>query len=279
MIAPPRSAEGTTPVVGVICDRRYDCEVPYDVVRSRYCEALRRTAGLLPLLLPLDMEPNDLPTVLDRLDGLVLTGAESNVAPHLYGESHGDAAMLLDPERDRVAMVAIGCALARRLPILGICRGIQELNVALGGALDAHLSTKPGGFTHWEDVALPRDLQYGPAHSVTLTPGGVLELLLGTRQLAVSSLHRQGISRLAKGLAVEALAPDGLVEAVSVANYPGFALAVQWHIEWFHSAPESAAIWQAFAAACYRNGRRANRTPVQSGTERGATRGFPVRAI
>ncbi|MBF0394998.1 MAG: gamma-glutamyl-gamma-aminobutyrate hydrolase family protein, partial [Alphaproteobacteria bacterium] len=141
-------------------------------------------------------------------------------------------------------------ALAAGVPLLAICRGIQELNVALGGSLHARVHAVPGFDDHRSDPSRDLDSQFGPAHRVFLTPGGLLAKLAEATSAEVNSLHGQGIDRLAPGLIVEARAPDGLVEAVRVEDASAFALAVQWHPEWnFRSNPLSAAIFRAFGAA------------------------------
>jgi putative glutamine amidotransferase len=126
----------------------------------------------------------------------------------------------------------IRAALKAGLPLLAICRGLQELNVALGGSLHPRVHELPGKLDHRENGALPRHQRYEPAHPVRLAEGGVLADLVGSVEVMVNSLHAQGIDRLADGLRVEATAVDGLVEAVSVEGVPTFAVAVQWHAEW-----------------------------------------------
>lgn len=138
------------------------------------------------------------------------------------------------------------------MPVLAVCRGFQELNVVCGGTLHQRVHEVPGLDDHREDDDAPMDTQYGPAHVVHLTPGGLLHTLAGGRDdVHVNSLHKQGIAQLGAGLAVEAVAPDGLIEAVSVVDAPAFALAVQWHPEWRHAQdPLSTAIFRAFGDAC-----------------------------
>jgi putative glutamine amidotransferase len=151
-----------------------------------------------------------------------------------------------------MAIAVVHVAVELGLPLLGICRGLQEVNVAFSGRLHQNLSVRPGGLIHWEDTSLRRDEQYRPVHPVNVTPGRLLHELVGVPSMEVNSLHRQGISCLGDNLRVEACAPDGLVEAISIAGHPGFAIAVQWHIEWFHTNPTSSAIWVGFGSACQR---------------------------
>jgi putative glutamine amidotransferase len=161
---------------------------------------------------------------------------------------------LTDQARDALAIAAIRAAIAHGKPVLGICRGLQEINVAFGGTLRQSLCTAQGALVHHEDISLPRDEQYRPAHTVTLTPDGKLHEILAelrTSEIRVNSLHRQGIERLGAGLRAEAVAPDGLIEAVSVAASRAPMLAVQWHLEWSHHTDAvSRALWQAFALFC-----------------------------
>ncbi len=234
-------------VVGVVTDRRVEDGVDLDTIRVRYGEALQ-AVGLVPVYLPAGLAPSAVHAALTRLDGLVLTGASSNVAPARYGRPAEDFEQ--DPDRDTTAFAAIATARSLGLPILGICRGHQELNVAFGGTLYAQLSAV-GRFTpHTEDLSLPRDAQYIPWQTVRLTGGGQLANWFGTDTLTVNSLHHQGIDRLGEGLVAEAIAEDGVIEAISAPGERAFVLGVQWHPEWHHRTdPVSQVIYARFAAA------------------------------
>lgn len=243
------------PVVGVVANHLVDDGVHRNWLRFRYVEALRTLAGVEVVLLPTVAYGWDMfPASLARLDGLVSTGDESNLDPRLF-EADGDLEEYerdrRDHFRDRLAAGALRTALELGLPILAICRGLQELNVLCGGSLHARVAERPDGLVHHEDLSLPRDRQYEPAHDVALAPGGALARILGAERARVNSLHHQGIDRLGRGLTIEALAPDGLVEAVSVTNAPTFQIGVQWHPEW-HAAsdPVSRALFCAFGQAC-----------------------------
>jgi putative glutamine amidotransferase len=173
------------------------------------------------------------------------------VEPMRYGGPASMQGTLHDPERDATTLPLIRAALEAGVPVLAICRGIQELNVALGGSLHQRVEELPGKLDHRADDARPVEEQYAKVHSVSLTPGGLLERITGHREIRVNSIHAQAIDRLADGLTVEAVAPDGLIEAVSVTGAPAFALAVQWHPEWrFRECPDSTALFQAFGRAC-----------------------------
>jgi putative glutamine amidotransferase len=220
---------------------------------DEYVRAVRDGMGALPLLIPVmqpALEPAD---ILARVDGLLFTGSPSNVAPRHYG---GEArpGTLLDEARDAVSLPLIRAAVAKGVPLLSICRGFQELNVALGGSLTQHVHEQPGALDHREDESQPLEAQYAHAHSVAIMPGGILDRLLGPapkkQEIMVNSLHGQGIAGLAPGLRVEARAPDGLIEAVSLPDGKAFVLGVQWHPEWDHAGdPVSRAIFAGFAAA------------------------------
>jgi putative glutamine amidotransferase len=237
------------PLVGIpACLRKVNERIFYGV-NDRYPNAVIDSARCLPLLIPAVGSRVDVCTVLDRLDGLLLTGSPSNVHPSHYGAEPSHPEILHDRERDATTLPLIREAVRRNLPVLAICRGIQELNVALGGTLHQRVHEVPGRLNHRSPKDSP-DGPYGPAHNVALTKGGFLASLAGIDEVMVNSLHSQGIDRLAPGLRVEAVAPDGQIEAVS---QPGarFVIGVQWHPE--HKAldnPFSRALFLAFAQAC-----------------------------
>lgn len=245
------------PLVGIPACARPLGDHPFHVAGDKYIRAISDGAGALPLLVPALGDGLDIDDLVARLDGLLFTGSGSNVEPHRYGGPPSAEGTQHDPARDATTLPLIRAALAAGVPLLGICRGFQELNVALGGTLHQRVHDVPGLADHREDETAPLDVQYGPAHPVTLTPGGVLARLAECREVRVNSVHGQGIDRLAPGLAVEATAPDGLVEAVRVEGAPAFALAVQWHPEWrFREDPLSTALFAAFGEAAAERARR-----------------------
>jgi len=187
--------------------------------------------------------------LLSVLDGVVLTGSISNVDPLQYGGCR-EGSKLYDEARDVTVFSLIRAGLQVGLPILGICRGLHELNVALGGSLYQNVHAVPGKIDHREDESLPRSIQYAPVHRVRFAPTGVLRGIIGAEEIHVSSLHWQGIERLADGLVVEATAEDGLIEAVTLRDSKTFAIGVQWHPEWFDDDPCGLLIFRAFARAC-----------------------------
>ncbi|MBI1205789.1 MAG: gamma-glutamyl-gamma-aminobutyrate hydrolase family protein [Azospirillum sp.] len=245
------------PLVGVPACIRDLGEQPFHVVGDKYLRAISEGAGALPLLIPALGEAIDVELLLSRLDGLLITGSPSNVEPRHYAGPPSEPGTLHDPARDATTLPLIRAAVDRGVPLLAICRGIQELNVALGGSLHQQVHEVPGLMDHRDRDEDPLEVQYGPAHAVDLSLDGVLARLTGQKTLTVNSLHGQGIDRLARRLAVEATAPDGLIEAVRVADAPGFALGLQWHPEWrFRERPDSVALFAAFGAAVAEHARQ-----------------------
>jgi putative glutamine amidotransferase len=238
------------PVVGLVCDRRAHDGMPVHQANDEYVVAVQGGTGALPLLIPaMDaaLAPAD---ILARVDGLLFTGSPSNVAPSRYAGAPPRPGTLLDETRDATTLALICAAIEAGTPLLAICRGFQELNVALGGTLHQHVHEIAGRLDHREDEAAPLDVQYGPAHAVQIAPGGLLARIAGTGEAMVNSLHHQGIDRLAPGLIAEAAAPDGQIEAVSLPGAKGFVMGVQWHPEWrWAGNPLSRAIFAAFGDA------------------------------
>lgn len=248
------------PLIGIPADRRLIGLHPFHVVGDKYARAVLDGATGLPLLIPALAEELGMDDLLGRLDGVMFTGSPSNVEPHHYSGPPSDPGTLHDPARDATTLPLIRKAVAAGIPVLGICRGFQEMNVAFGGTLHQKVHEVEGRIDHREDTKLELDVQYGPAHEVTLEPHGVLHGLLASERVTVNSLHSQGIDRLGEGLVIEAQATDGLVEAFRVQRARNFAVAVQWHPEWkVMSNPFSRALFAAFGAAAreYMQSRRA----------------------
>ena len=237
------------PLVLVPACNRLVGDHPFHLAGKKYVDAVR-LAGCTTLIVP-TAELDELDTLLDLAHGVLLTGSRSNVHPSHFGEDVHNPALPLDPARDAWTLPLIRLAVARGLPLLGICRGAQEANVAFGGTLHQAVQEVSPFNDHRAPDDQPPELQYAHrAHHVDVLPGGLLAGLLQQARFDVNSLHGQAVRQLAPGLRVEATAPDGLVEAFSVANAPGFALCVQWHPEWqADSNPVSVALLQAFGAA------------------------------
>lgn len=245
------------PLIGVVMCQKDLGGHPTQTVHNKYIDAVV-LAGGVPLALPqsLTNAPHLSENAMAVLDGLLLTGSPSNIEPWHYGEAGEEPHA--DPGRDRLAFQLITWATSHKMPMFGICRGLQELVVANGGALWRNLSEQSKFQHHYEDETLPFDDQYAPAHTITIEPDGLLATLLDSNMpLAVNSLHHQGVREPGPQLRVEARAPDGLIEAVSLRHHP-FALAVQWHPEW---QPENTAGSQALfsdfiqAASRYHRGK------------------------
>jgi len=221
-------------------------------VGAKYVDSVVDGAGGLPVLIPALGPRLDAEALLAEVDGLLITGSPSNVEPGHYGGPAPRPETALDPTRDATTLPLIRRALDLAVPLLAICRGLQELNVALGGTLHQNVHELPGRADHRSDKTVPLQERYGPVHPVRLVPGGTMQRLLdGADTIEVNSLHAQAIDRLAERLAVEALAPDGTIEAVRVVDAPGFALGVQWHPEWrVLENPVSRRLFAAFGAAC-----------------------------
>ncbi|WP_255448496.1 gamma-glutamyl-gamma-aminobutyrate hydrolase family protein [Telmatospirillum sp. J64-1] len=245
------TAMTVTPLVGLsACIKPVVGEgLPFHATPEPYITAVAEGSGCLPVLLPALGAAMDPARILPRIDGLVLTGSKSNVDPALYGAGNLPPAPPYDAARDSTTLPLIRAAIAAGVPLLAICRGIQELNVALGGSLHPRLHQVPGRFDHRPKGDVP-DERFALAHPVRLTPGGLLHRLAGTEEAMVNSVHGQGLDRLGEGLAVEAMAEDGTIEAVSVTGAPAFALGLQWHPEWrFAEDRLSTAIFRAFGEA------------------------------
>ena len=238
------------PLVAIPADVREVGIHPFHIVGEKYIVGVMKGADALPLLLPSLGDELDRKDLIERIDGILFTGSPSNVEPHHYEGRSSRAGTMHDPQRDSTTLPLIREAIAAGVPILCICRGIQELNVALGGTLHQHVEEVPGLMNHRADLSKSREVQYAPAHKVTLEPGGLLAELWPDDEIMVNSLHGQGIDRLAPGLSIEARAPDGLIEAVRVEDAPAFAIGVQWHPEWkVTENPFSIALFGAFGEA------------------------------
>jgi putative glutamine amidotransferase len=225
---------------------------PYHTAQLKYVAAVADGAGCAPLIIPALGDATDIDALLAVADGVMLTGSPSNVHAGLYGEALLDPSLPLDPARDATTLPLIRAVIQRGIPLLAICRGFQEVNVALGGTLHQAVHDVAGMADHREQKIHTLEQQYAPSHRVLLEPDGRMTRILGgVSGIMVNSLHGQGINRLAPSLAVEARADDGLVEAYRVADATGFTLAVQWHPEWrFAENPDSVKLFSAFGEAC-----------------------------
>lgn len=229
----------TKPLIGISCCTKQfgTFGMPNHAASDTYVRATDKAVGGVPVLIPANGPTTDIETLLEHLDGIILTGSRSNVQPSLYdGPPHAEGTWE-DPARDGTTLPLIRAAVVRGVPLLAICRGFQELNVAMGGSLHQRLQDLPDRFDHSTPMQPSHRVRTGKAHSVKLTQGGWLHRLAGVGEIKVNSLHNQGINRLAPGLVVEAVAPDGTIEGVRVVStpagsVPGYAVGVQWHPEY-----------------------------------------------
>ncbi|MET0481700.1 MAG: gamma-glutamyl-gamma-aminobutyrate hydrolase family protein [Aestuariivirgaceae bacterium] len=238
------------PLVGLPADTYEDRGFTFHSIGDKYLRAVAEVARCIPIMIPALDADFDLEGLLDRLDGVVMTGAVSNVHPPHYGAVATERHEPYDHRRDRLTLKLIAQVIERGMPLMCICRGFQELNVVLGGTLATELQDLPGRLDHRAPKSAEIAVRYGPAHEVAVTPGGQLEQILGKRETMVNTVHRQGVDTLAPQLAVEATAPDGTVEAVSVKGARGFALGFQWHPEYRAADnPDSVKLFEAFGTA------------------------------
>jgi len=235
------------PIIGVSADVFVIEGHRFHAAGEKYLAPIA-TMGALPRIIPSLGAGESVEDLLQGLDGLLLTGAVSNVEPRHYQGGEESLCPPYDPDRDATTLPLIRTAIARGLPLLAICRGHQELNVALGGSLHARVHEQPGRLDHRTPPGDTHEVKYAPRHPVKLTKGGVLAGLAGDKEvIMVNSLHWQAIDRLADSLAIEAVAEDGTIEAVRVKGAESLALGVQWHPEWrFDQDPFSLALFDAF---------------------------------
>ena len=249
------------PHVGIAVDVKYFEDNPFHVAGEKYINAIAHGCKSYPLLLPAmgkGSQLRDLSAIFDidqivgNLDGLFLPGSVSNVNPTLYGKSLETPDLPVDHQRDDTTLKMIRSAVEQGVPLLAVCRGFQELNVAFGGSIHQKVHELPGYLDHREDTTLDKPKQYQHAHEINITQNSVLHELWGSSTATVNSLHGQGLDRLGEGLIVEARAADLLVEAVSVNKSKSFAFGVQWHPEWgFWEDALSKAIFGAFAKSIH----------------------------
>jgi putative glutamine amidotransferase len=238
------------PIVGIPCDYRMLGLHPFHAAGDKYVRAVRESTGAVPFLIPSLAPPISAEEILGNVHGLLFTGSPSNVAPSRYNGAPARDGVLQDQNRDATTLPLLKAAIATGTPVLCLCRGFQELNVAMGGTLHQHVHELTGRLDHRENHDAPLNEQYGPAHEVRVLEGGLLATIVRERRFPVNSLHSQAIDRLAPPLHADAVAPDETVEAVSMREAKGFVLGLQWHPEWRWSENAvSRQIFDAFADA------------------------------
>jgi len=249
------------PIIGVVCDVIKNGANSFHGAGEKYINAIAHGANAIPILIPAKTAGEDLKSLSDffdadffgQLDGVFFPGSPSNVEPHHYGNEKSATPDSHDRQRDGSSLPLIKLAIEKGIPLLAACRGMQELNVAMGGELYQQLYNHEQFIEHRENKEADRKGQYQLAHEVSLTANGLLANILGQNSHQVNSLHGQGIKTLGQGLTVEAYAPDGLIEAISCIDESSFAIGVQWHPEWNFSQDKlSTALFKAFGDEVYK---------------------------
>ena len=247
------------PLVAITSDVRAFENYTWHAAPDQYLQAAYEAAGVIPLIVPSFGAGLDIDAILDGVDGVLITGSKSNVHPSLYGVEPSAAHEPYDPARDATSLPLIRRAIERGIPLLAICRGIQELNVALGGTLATEIQELDGRMDHRAPQSDEQAERFGIRHPVRIKPGSCLAAVMESDSIDVNSVHRQAIDRPAPTLEIEAVADDGTIEAVSVKSARNFAVGVQWHPEyWVKTDSPSRRIFAAFgdAARAYKASRR-----------------------
>jgi putative glutamine amidotransferase len=237
------------PLVGLPADTYEKSGFLYHSLGDKYVRALVDVSDVEAVMIPNLIDADNLDGMLHHFDGVLMTGAVSNVHPPHYGEQPSEDHEPYDHHRDALTLKLIRRVIDRGIPLFCICRGFQELNVAMGGTLETELQRGEGRLDHRAPDVDDIDVRYAPTHSIAVK-GGLLQHLLGKKETKVNSIHRQGIKKLGDGLEVEAVAPDGVIEAVSVKGAKAFAFATQWHPEFkAKHNPDSVRLFTAFGDA------------------------------
>jgi putative glutamine amidotransferase len=247
----------TQPVVGVIGNTRLiENRFAAQIVGERNLRAVADVTGALPLMFAGDPEITDIGALLDVVDGVLLTGARANVHPTRFNGAPDARYEPYDEARDSLALALLQICVERGVPILGVCRGFQEMNVAFGGSLHPEIRELPGRMNHRMPRLANGDIHPDPSvifadrHDVRLVPGGAFARLFGRDVIRVNSLHGQGILQTGERVVVEGVAEDGTIEAIRIADAPGFALGVQWHAEYDpQTNPVNRVLFEAFGDA------------------------------
>ncbi|SDX38637.1 gamma-glutamyl-gamma-aminobutyrate hydrolase family protein [Litoreibacter albidus] len=239
------------PVVGIIGNSYLINDTfPAHAAGSMNCEAVAQVSRALPVIVPSCPSLIDVDELMARCDGFLFTGGRPNVHPEEYGEAETEAHGAFDRARDRLALPLIRACVERGLPILGICRGFQEVNVAMGGSLYPEIRDLPGRMNHRMPPDGTVEEKFELRHSVTFTEGGPFHELMGAREVMTNTLHGQGIKQAGERVVIDGLAPDGTPEAIYIKDAPGFCLSVQWHPEYRAAEdPVSRPLFEAFGAA------------------------------
>jgi putative glutamine amidotransferase len=253
------------PVVGIICNQNtLESQYPVHTGGKMNTDAVAEVAECLPLLIPADPRYFAAAELLEICDGFVFTGGRPNVHPEEYGEPETEAHGAFDRARDALALSLIRSCVTRGQPFLGICRGFQEVNVAMGGSLYPEIRDLPGRMNHRMPPDGTLEEKFERRHPVTFTEGGVFHRLMGAQEVVTNTLHGQGIKTAGQRVVVDGVAPDGTPEAIYIDGAPGFTLAVQWHPEYQAATdPVSRPLFAAFGEAARQWSRSGRSRPVQ----------------
>ena len=258
----------TRPLIGLTASVNMRHNLPSHAVSEQYIKAVVEGAGGAPLIVAAAGDTIATANFVGRLDGLLVTGGRSDIEPHHYDGPPAPAGAFHDPRRDATTLPLIREAIGAAVPVFAVCRGIQEMNVALGGSLHQQIHRLEGKMDHRSPRGVESEERYALAHDISLLPDGEIARLTGLTSATVNSLHGQGIDRLADGLIVEATATDGVIEAVRVENAPAFAIGVQWHPEWLYAEePVSKTLFSAFGDAARARAASRPSLPSSSGGE------------
>ena len=263
-----KTLDSAAPIVGISCNLKVDGRFRIHTANEGSISAVLEAARAVPLLIPALGGRVDANAVLDAVDGIMLTGGVSNIEPRHYGQEPAPGEDVRDPARDALAFALVRGAIRKGVPLLGVCRGIQEMNVALGGTLHQRLHEVPGRRDHRRNREIPFEESIAPRDRLKLTPGGLLSVRFGREEAIVNSLHGQGIDRVAPALAVEAVADDGTIEAIRVRDASTFAVGVQWHVEiGALEHPLNRAILETFGDAVRRRAMRRRPAPLEEAAD------------
>lgn len=238
------------PVIAVTADVRTFDNYQWHCVPDQYVKAAMEGAALTPLMVANLGEAMDFDAILESVNGVLVTGSKTNVHPNLYGKDAAPEFEPYDPARDATTLPLIRAAIRKGVPLLAICRGIQELNVAMGGTLATEIQTQENRMDHRAPESDSAEIRFKIQHPIKIAEGSCLADIFGAQSVEVNSLHRQAIETIAPNLEIEAVAPDGTVEAVRVTDAKAFAVGVQWHPEfWVNSDTPSQKIFESFGRA------------------------------
>ena len=249
------SAKSNKPIIGVPVNYTPPTENMSGlfVTSEKYAGVSMEISDGAPILIPAFGDTTHFNSILNSIDGLLLTGGRANIEPHHYGGPAFPNDEIIDPKRDQTVLPLVRGCVERGIPVFGICRGIQEINVAMGGTLHYRVHALPGKNDHRmrRDTEIQEE-RFAPRHQISLTPDGYLCRLLGKSETTVNSLHAQSVDRVANGFVIEAISPDGVIEAIHMPNAKRFTVGVQWHAEWKAQEHELASkLFRAFGDAAH----------------------------